>query len=53
VGTDVSKALVTVNVAASSLFIFSLMMEAARSSETLVLTQRHIPEDGILDANAF
>jgi hypothetical protein len=33
----------------NSLIIFTLMMEAIRSSETLVLTRaswRHIPEDG-------
>jgi hypothetical protein len=35
----------------SSLILFTVMMEAIRSSETLLLTRatrRHIPEDGIL-----
>jgi hypothetical protein len=42
---------VTVNVVPSSLILFTLMMEAIRSSETMALirvTRRHIPEDDIL-----
>jgi hypothetical protein len=42
---------VTANVVPSSLIIFTLMMEAIRSSEKSTLTRaiwRHIPEDGIL-----
>jgi arginine/lysine/ornithine decarboxylase len=42
--------LVTANVVPSSLILFTLMMEAMRSSETSVLTRakrRYIPEDCI------
>jgi hypothetical protein len=45
------RLLVTAEVVPSSLILFNLMMEAVRSSETLLLTtatRRHIPEDGIL-----
>jgi hypothetical protein len=41
----------TANVVHRSIILFTLMIEAIRSSETLVLarnTWRHIPEDGIL-----
>jgi hypothetical protein len=47
----VLQLLVTANVVASSLVLVTLMMEATRSSETLVLTRatrRHMPEDGLL-----
>jgi hypothetical protein len=43
--------LVTANVVPSSPIVVTLMMEALRSSETLILTRvtrHHIPEDGIL-----
>jgi hypothetical protein len=46
--------LVTADVVPNSLIISNLMMEAIRSSETLVLTRarRHrIPEDGILHSH--
>jgi hypothetical protein len=44
------QSLVAVNVVPSSLILFTLMMKAIRSSETLVLIRairRYIPEDGI------
>jgi hypothetical protein len=47
----VLQSLATANLFPSSLIPFTLMMEAIRFSETLVLTRvtrRHIPEDGIL-----
>jgi hypothetical protein len=47
--------LVTANVVPSSPILLTLMMEAIRSSETLVLsrtTRRNIPEDGILHKNS-
>jgi hypothetical protein len=46
--------LVTTNVNPSSLILVTLMMEAIRSSETLILTRaagHHIPEDGILHSH--
>jgi hypothetical protein len=46
-----SSELVTANVVLSSLTISTLMMEEIPPSETSVITrstQRHIPEDGIL-----
>jgi hypothetical protein len=43
--------LVTANVVSSSQIIFTLMMEAIRSSEMSILATRHdIPEDGILQS---
>jgi hypothetical protein len=48
--------LVTPNVVPSSLILFTHMMEAIPASETSVLTkvtQRHIPEDGVLDMKLF
>jgi hypothetical protein len=47
---SVLRFLVTANVS-SSLILVTLMMEAIRSSESSVLTtvtQRNIPEDGVL-----
>jgi hypothetical protein len=47
---SVLQLLVTANVVPSTLNLFTLMMVAIRSSETLFLTRatrRHIPEDGI------
>jgi hypothetical protein len=41
-------AVVTANVVPSSPILVTLMMEAICSSESLVLTRRNIPEDGIL-----
>jgi hypothetical protein len=46
--------LVNVNVVPSSPILFTLMIEAIRSSKTSVLrraTRRHIPEDGILHSH--
>jgi hypothetical protein len=46
--------LVTANAVTSLLILFILIMEAIRSSETLVLTRatwHHIPEDGILHSH--
>jgi hypothetical protein len=46
-----SKLLITANDVSSSLILFTLMMEAIRSSEISVLTRKtrhHDPEDGIL-----
>jgi hypothetical protein len=43
---------VTANIVPSSLILFTPMMEGIRSSETSVrtkATQRHIPEDGIIE----
>jgi hypothetical protein len=45
------RLLVTANVVSSSPILVTLIMDAMRSSETLVLTTatwRNIPEDGIL-----
>jgi hypothetical protein len=47
---------VTANVVHSSLILFNLMMEATRSSKTLVLTRatwHHIPEDGTLHSHHY
>jgi hypothetical protein len=47
---SVLQLLANINVVPSSLILFTLMMEAIRSSATLVLTSatwRHIIEDGI------
>jgi hypothetical protein len=41
--------LATANVFPNSLILFTLILEALRSSKTSVLTTRHIPEDGILN----
>jgi hypothetical protein len=52
VRTDV----VTANVVPSSPILFTLMMEAIRSTETSILTRAtrlHIPEDGILHGVIF
>jgi hypothetical protein len=49
--TSNKQLLVTAKVVPSSLIIFTLIMDAIHSTETLVLTRttrRHIPEDGIL-----
>jgi hypothetical protein len=51
---SVLELLVTANVVPSSLILLTLMMEAIRSFETLVLTRatrRHIPEDDILQSS--
>jgi hypothetical protein len=48
----VLQLLVTPNILPSSLILITLMMEAIRSSETLVLTRAtwyNIPENGILE----
>jgi hypothetical protein len=48
------RMIVITKVALSSAILVTLMMEAIRSSETLVLTkdmQHNIPEDGILHFN--
>jgi hypothetical protein len=48
---NVLQLLAAANVVPSSLILFTLTMEAIRSSETSVLaraTRRHIPEHGIL-----
>jgi hypothetical protein len=47
---------VTANVVPTSLLLSTLIMEVIRSSKMLVLTkvtQRHIPEDGILQQSLF
>jgi hypothetical protein len=46
-----TQMLVTVNIVTSLLILFTLMLEAIRSSKTSVLTRatlRHIPDDSIL-----
>jgi hypothetical protein len=51
----VLQLLVTANVVPSSLNLFTLMMEAIRSTETSVLTratQRHIPEQAFFTGTA-
>jgi hypothetical protein len=48
---DLRQLLVTANVVPRSLILVTLMLEALRSSETLIVTnvtQRNIPEDGVL-----
>jgi hypothetical protein len=52
---SVLQLLVTVNVVSSTLILFTLMMEAIYSSESSVITgvtQRHMPEDGILHSHS-
>jgi hypothetical protein len=52
--SDERNASVTVSIFPSSLIPFTMMMEAARSSETSALTiaiRRHNPEDGILHSH--